>query len=133
MLSRQTILLEEDEESPEDQINQTTASSIPQDSDEQRQEVNAEPPVLDFSEEDLYFAGFSGRTNKIADTCYCFWNTGALAVGPRFIDNEELTADAGPDVEPGTTCGCKSPSPLSLRKDSAYCGWFREGCGCPSG
>ncbi|WEW60317.1 geranylgeranyl transferase type-1 subunit beta [Emydomyces testavorans] len=25
-------------------------------------------------------AGFNGRTNKIADTCYCFWVTGSLAV-----------------------------------------------------
>ena len=23
--------------------------------------------------------GFNGRTNKMADTCYCFWNSGALA------------------------------------------------------
>lgn len=32
-----------------------------------------------------YFAptdvvGFSGRDNKVADTCYCFWNAGALAI-----------------------------------------------------
>lgn len=40
------------------------------------------------NEDDLrnrYFApadvvGFSGRDNKIADTCYCFWNAGALAI-----------------------------------------------------
>nr|KMM68337.1 geranylgeranyltransferase type I [Coccidioides posadasii RMSCC 3488] len=25
-------------------------------------------------------AGFNGRTNKIADTCYCFWVTGSLAI-----------------------------------------------------
>ncbi|KMU88764.1 geranylgeranyltransferase type I [Coccidioides immitis H538.4] len=25
-------------------------------------------------------AGFNGRTNKIADTCYCFWATGSLAI-----------------------------------------------------
>jgi len=24
--------------------------------------------------------GFNGRDNKIADTCYCFWNSGTLAV-----------------------------------------------------
>jgi geranylgeranyl transferase type-1 subunit beta len=32
------------------------------------------------TEQDLRWAGFNGRPNKIADTCYCFWNTGALAV-----------------------------------------------------
>lgn len=36
--------------------------------------------ILDYLEEDLRYAGFNGRPNKIADTCYCFWNTGALAV-----------------------------------------------------
>lgn len=41
---------------------------------------NAKAPILDCSEENLRWAGFSGRSNKIADTCYCFWNAGALAV-----------------------------------------------------
>lgn len=27
-----------------------------------------------------HIAGFNGRDNKIADTCYCFWNSGALAM-----------------------------------------------------
>lgn len=27
-----------------------------------------------------HVAGFNGRDNKIADTCYCFWNSGALAM-----------------------------------------------------
>jgi geranylgeranyl transferase type-1 subunit beta len=44
---------------------------------------NAIAPVLNLSEEDLRCAGFNGRPNKIADTCYCFWNTGALVV--RFL------------------------------------------------
>ena len=37
-------------------------------------------PTLHFSEKDLAWAGFNGRLNKIADTCYCFWNIGALSV-----------------------------------------------------
>lgn len=28
-------------------------------------------------------AGFCGRCGKMADTCYCFWNVGALAVSTR--------------------------------------------------
>lgn len=28
-------------------------------------------------------AGFCGRCGKVADTCYCFWNVGALAVSPH--------------------------------------------------
>ena len=36
--------------------------------------------------------GFSGRTNKPADTCYCFWCGGALKVrDPAFTLASELT------------------------------------------
>lgn len=31
----------------------------------------------------LRWAGFNGRSNKYADTCYSFWNTATLAVSPR--------------------------------------------------
>ena len=41
---------------------------------------SAEAPVLNLSKGNIRWAGFNGRPNKIADTCYCFWNTGALAV-----------------------------------------------------
>lgn len=37
-------------------------------------------PPLEISPEELQCAGFSGRCNKIADTCYSFWAGGALAV-----------------------------------------------------
>ena len=40
----------------------------------------ASPPTINLREEDLRWAGFNGRHNKVADTCYCFWNTGAIAV-----------------------------------------------------
>ena len=39
-----------------------------------------EPP----SDESLQWAGFNGRSNKIADTCYSFWNTATLAVSSTF-------------------------------------------------
>lgn len=34
---------------------------------------------------DLRCAGFNGRCNKFADTCYSFWNTATLAVSQRPI------------------------------------------------
>lgn len=37
-------------------------------------------PNLQPCSEPPRWAGFNGRYNKTADTCYCFWNTGALAV-----------------------------------------------------
>ena len=29
--------------------------------------------------------GFSGRTNKLADACYCFWCGAALTVSSKFV------------------------------------------------
>jgi geranylgeranyl transferase type-1 subunit beta len=34
----------------------------------------------------LVWAGFNGRSNKIADTCYSFWTSGALQVNVLIID-----------------------------------------------
>lgn len=38
------------------------------------------PDLLPPGSDLLKYAGFNGRVNKIADTCYCFWVTGTLAV-----------------------------------------------------
>jgi prenyltransferase beta subunit len=38
---------------------------------------NLRPPT----EESLHWAGFNGRCNKYADTCYSLWNAGTLVVG----------------------------------------------------
>ena len=87
MLARQTILLEEDEEAPTDTTisKGMTELGVVVENPEQAKPVDnpqsdPETRTLNFDDEDLQFAGFSGRPNKIADTCYCFWNTGALAV-----------------------------------------------------
>jgi geranylgeranyl transferase type-1 subunit beta len=101
IIGRQTTYLEEDETDAEEQTSQLpkpeaislpssppgsphsthfpdTALESPKASPARMQ--NTKAPVLNFSEDDLRWAGFSGRSNKIADTCYCFWNTGALVV-----------------------------------------------------
>ena len=38
------------------------------------------PSIQPPDEASLQWAGFNGRCNKAADTCYSFWNTGTLAV-----------------------------------------------------
>jgi len=54
-------------------------------------------------------AGFNGRCGKVADTCYCFWNVGALAVSlhssrhsdrirPSLILPDLATTPVGPCV-----------------------------------
>jgi geranylgeranyl transferase type-1 subunit beta len=83
MLQRQTTYIEDDEVSSSDdeQINgQTNSSGHPK-----PQDVSTSPA-------DLVHAGFNGRINKIADTCYAFWNVGALAILEKqhLIDQERL-------------------------------------------
>jgi geranylgeranyl transferase type-1 subunit beta len=78
MLDRQTTWIEEDEDDEEDQNEDSSPS-------EDRHE-EAQPASFDMSQmqDGLHLraliAGFCGRCGKIADTCYCFWNVGALAV-----------------------------------------------------
>jgi geranylgeranyl transferase type-1 subunit beta len=43
------------------------------------------PDLLPQNADSLVWAGFSGRSNKIADTCYCFWVTGALDVSTYLL------------------------------------------------
>jgi prenyltransferase beta subunit len=38
------------------------------------------PDISALGTDDVQWAGFSGRSNKIADTCYCFWVAGTLDV-----------------------------------------------------
>ncbi|KAL4975751.1 terpenoid cyclases/protein prenyltransferase alpha-alpha toroid [Aspergillus desertorum] len=40
--------------------------------------IDALPNILPPGEESLQYAGFNGRCNKYADTCYSFWNTATL-------------------------------------------------------
>lgn len=44
------------------------------------------PDILPLSGDSLVWAGFNGRSNKIADTCYSFWTSGALQVNVLIID-----------------------------------------------
>lgn len=41
-------------------------------------------PLLDFSPSENLYAGFNGRCNKVADTCYSFWIGGTLGVSLIF-------------------------------------------------
>lgn len=86
MLLRQTTYIEDDEyEASSDadvqRISQhaiQTPTTIPQDGS--------------LKPSDLLHAGFNGRTNKIADTCYAFWNFGALAILKKqhLVDQDRL-------------------------------------------
>lgn len=68
LVERQTS----DVETPDDDHNANDINDI--------KTVEDLPPIEPPTEESLHWAGFNGRSNKIADTCYSFWNTATLAV-----------------------------------------------------
>ncbi|RVX73892.1 hypothetical protein B0A52_02782 [Exophiala mesophila] len=70
MLDRQTTWIEDDEEE----------DSNDDEADQNRQTpVHAPSDASPIGDPDM-IAGFCGRSGKIADTCYCFWNVGALTI-----------------------------------------------------
>jgi geranylgeranyl transferase type-1 subunit beta len=85
MLDRQTTWIEEDEYQDEDEDEED------ENEDEDPNRTETQPPEVQSDafgmsklheglESEASIAGFCGRCGKIADTCYCFWNVGALAV-----------------------------------------------------
>ena len=74
LVERQTtVLYEEDPESDEDEDDKETA-----DANETTDTNFAKSPL--YYSESTTIVGFNGRDNKVADTCYCFWNSGALSL-----------------------------------------------------
>ncbi|KAI1621640.1 terpenoid cyclases/protein prenyltransferase alpha-alpha toroid [Exophiala viscosa] len=73
MLDRQTMWVDEDEDD-EDEEDDGKGDDGQQDAPFK----TAAP--CNQSDSQRVVAGFCGRCGKVADTCYCFWNVGALAV-----------------------------------------------------
>lgn len=67
ILQRQTTWVDEDDSSDEDD---NSSDDVPNQPDAPEQPAHPQPIP----------AGFNGRLGKMADTCYCFWNVGALAI-----------------------------------------------------
>lgn len=84
MLHRQTTYIDDDEDEADSQVDEeeinTTETSI------------TDPQDGSIEPSNLLNAGFDGRTNKLADTCYAFWNLGALAIlgNEHLIDKDRL-------------------------------------------
>lgn len=76
MLGRQTTWVEEDDEDDDEDEEDDVAPS----SAEPKNSSSATAVETDQSNQQKMIAGFCGRCGKMADTCYCFWNAGALAV-----------------------------------------------------
>lgn len=58
--------------------------------------VNSLPSLEPPSDGTVQWAGFNGRCNKIADTCYSFWNTATLVVSchPWLTGSEDWLIDS---------------------------------------
>lgn len=86
IIERQTTYIEEgeDEESEEEEDDDDKAPS--------KATPYTAPQDGSTSPSSLLHAGFNGRTNKVADTCYAFWNMGALAIlgKQQLIDQDPL-------------------------------------------
>lgn len=75
--------------------------------------------------QELQWAGFNGRCNKIADTCYSWWVGGSLAVS-RYqakIRSDLLLTNAQ-DTAQSASYGLQWQSEIFVGKDAAHCGRF---------
>jgi geranylgeranyl transferase type-1 subunit beta len=102
LLSRQTHEMEEDDDDEDeddeaDATEEAEAETSPRlethdtkDTTTINDQIEQLPDILPFTPASLTWTGFNGRLNKIADTCYCFWVTGALGVRTIFISNPLL-------------------------------------------
>ena len=89
---RQTAVLQEEESESEDDeedptstdpavlTNQGHGKQLGNDPKLSLDDRIASLPDIVTAPRNLSYAGFNGRMNKIADTCYCFWVSGSLAV-----------------------------------------------------
>jgi len=97
LLQRQTTYMEDD--SDEDESDNAVVDSSSRTSPENiKLRAEESLPKLDsLSLAETMTAGFNGRPNKIADTCYSWWNTGALSVwNTRLLQTyAHLIVDAG--------------------------------------
>jgi geranylgeranyl transferase type-1 subunit beta len=97
LVTRQTTEIEAEEEQEEDDEDNNDKSEDQDDSDTGKPDLSRDvedgvralsldetiqtlPDISPPTDATLKWAGFNGRCNKIADTCYSFWTTGALAV-----------------------------------------------------
>jgi hypothetical protein len=81
---------------------------------------------LNISSDEIQYAGFNGRINKIADTCYAFWVGGSLAVRnlSRVWSIEET--DSHPDVGQHRADRPRRASEVLAREGSAYYRGLRQ-------
>ena len=99
LVSRQTLMLHEGDELPmvDDEPPDMTPKFFPRTFHVQGAfPVSVTDAILqnasvEISTHDLQWAGFNGRCNKVADTCYAFWVGGTLGVSLRYASSPSVT------------------------------------------
>ena len=92
LVSRQTLMLHEEDELPmaDEEPPEMTPKFFPPIFHVQGAfpvsvaETILPKPSIEASSHDLRWAGFNGRCNKVADTCYAFWVGGTLGVSSYY-------------------------------------------------
>jgi len=123
MLERQTTWIEEKEDDEDDEEQIATDAPATQDrpldghssNDTEAQGIDA-------------IAGFCGRSGKIADTCYCFWNVGALTVSCEPPTRVPITpTDNWADPREPASGGNRCIKEVSVTKGDTYRRWIWQG------
>lgn len=94
LVSRQTSELGEEESDEEVDGSPDQSDSLHRDTSNLalNDKIAVLPNLAPPTEESLLWAGFNGRCNKYADTCYSLWNSGTLVVSIyRFCDVEQYS------------------------------------------
>ena len=118
LASRQTAQLEEPDE-PDSEDEQPQVSETGPLADRIHGLPNVEAPEA----ETITCAGFNGRCNKYADTCYSFWNGATLVVCDALPCRNCLLTPI-PDAETVFSGGRGSQSSIPARKDTTSRGWI---------
>lgn len=80
LASRQTDDLGEEDEEDEEEAEATVEQEMNAGTGSLDERVRALPGLREIAGDTIPCAGFNGRCNKVADTCYSFWNGATLLV-----------------------------------------------------
>ena len=143
LVSRQTLYLQEEDDDGllhEDELSDLNANSTflafqkgdarPANS---RIPQVAEVQPIELSAEELECAGFNGRCNKVADTCYAFWVGASLAVWLlSIVLSTHLKLIMSADASRSPPTGLRRHTEVSIAEDSTCDRWIWEAVWRPS-
>ena len=124
LVNRQTLYIEEDEECSDLEGN-CQPPSFQKEHSQSYASLKAQEPSIEPSLQELQCAGFNGRVDKVADTCYAFWVGGSLAVS-CFQYQVFLYTSLKPSIDApkGPSTRFQRHTEIPITEDAAYDRWF---------